>query len=454
MAFALAMRRLEPQENVTMQATQVKLPLAWVNSDGKLLMLARGLRTVAQGIIAVLLAIYLDKLGFSLAQIGLVITAGLVGAIPYAVFTSLLANRLGQRRLLVAFSLAAAIMGVALATVQSLPALMALAFLTSFAGGGGGNGGPLVALEQAGLTDSAPPPKRTDLFALFNIVSTAAMAIGSLAAGLPQVLQDSFGMGEMAAFRAIMAAYAALNLGAVACYALLSPRIEAAEAGQTFTNPFKLPSRRVIFTISGLFGLDFFAGGLILQSLVSLWFYSRFGVKLTSIALIFFAAQLMSAVPLWLASKLSDRIGLINTIAWTNAVAAFLLMAIPFVPALWMAVALWLARSFFNQMDVPARQSYTMTVVGPEERVPMSSINSLTRSVAVAGSPSVATWLWSIASGGLPFFVTGALKLVYDVALWAMFHNVKTPEEQRRAEERARRRKKAVTPAGRKEGEG
>ena len=38
------------------------------------------------------------------------------------------------------------------------------------------------------------------------------------------------------------------------------------------------------------------------------------------------------------------------------------MIAVPFVPDAWMAVALWLLRAFFVQMDAPTSQSYTMAV--------------------------------------------------------------------------------------------
>ncbi len=420
------------------QAKRFPLPLAWISLDGKLIILARAVRAFAQGSVAVILAIYLEKLGFGLVEIGAFISIGLVGTAVYAFLVGLFASGVGFRRLLVAFGLGSAVMGVALAFTNSFPLLSVMALLTSFSASGGG-GSAVQPLELASLPETAPAHRRTDVFAVYDIAATVATALGALAAGLPQAL-EGLGMTELAAMRALFLGYAAFHIAASLCYFFVSVKVETGASGQKWTNPLKLPSRRIIFTLSALFGVDSFAGGMLAQSLVSYWFFTKFGVQLGSIAFIFFASNILAAVSLWAAARLANRIGLINTMVFTHIPSSLLLILMAFVPFAWLAVGLWLARSFLGQMDVPTRQSYTMAVVRPEERVAMASTNILTRSIVVPASPSAATLLWNAASASVPFVATGVLKIGYDLALWAMFHNVKTPEEQRRAEELARRK--------------
>jgi MFS family permease len=421
------------------------LPLAWINRDGRLIILSRAVRTFAQGAVSVILAIYLDRLGFSLVQIGMFISIGLVGTAVYALLVGLFASRIGLRRLLMAFTLGSAVMGVALAFTGSFPLLAAMALVTSFSASGGGSSA-VQPLELATLPETAPQHRRTDVFAIYDIAATVATALGALAAGLPQAFQSLFGMTDLAAMRALFLGYTALHVAAAACYLFVSNKVELGRAGQRWTNPLKLPSRKIILTLSALFSVDNFAGGLLAQTLVSYWFFTEFGVKLGSVAFIFFASNLMAAASLWVAAKLANRIGLINTMVFSHIPSSILLIVMPFVPFAWLAVGLWLARSFLGQMDVPTRQSYTMAVVGPEERVAMASMNVLTRSVVAPAGPSVATMLWNATSASVPFIATGVLKIAYDLSLWAVFRNVKTPEERRRAEEQAARRVQTSPP--------
>jgi sugar phosphate permease len=88
-------------------------------------------------------------------------------------------------------------------------------------------------------------------------------------------------------------------------------------------------------------------------------------------------------------------------------------------------------RGFFGRMDVPARQSYMMAVVGPQERSAMAGLNSVSRSVSGTVSPSVATVLWSIGAASIPFISCGVMKIAYDVSLYFMFRKVRPPEEVR-----------------------
>lgn len=404
--------------------------LAWIGRDAALIVLARGMRAFGQGSIVVVLAIYMDLLGFSVIQIGLFISAGLAGGALFTLVVVVAGDTFGRRRLLVLFSLMTAVTALTMAYSESFILLLGASFLGSFAVAGGAASGAVAPLEQASIAGTVVNERRTDLYAFYGIVGTGAAALGALAAALPAVYQASFGVSEVGAYQIVFLTLALLAGLAALCYALLSPAVEVGSKDRrAWANPFRLPSRRLIFTLSGLFGVDHFAGGLIPQSLVALWFFTHFGVEIESIAFIFFASSLMAAVSLWVAAKLANRIGLINTMVWTHIPSSLLLIAIPFLPAAGLAATFWIVRGFFGQMDVPTRQSYTMAVVGPDERSAMAGINSVTRSVTGTASPSIAAVVWNIGLIGIPFMACGLLKITYDLSLYFMFRNVRPPEE-------------------------
>ena len=414
------------------------LPLSWVSRDGKVIILARSVRTFANGIIAVLFAVYLDMLGFSLTQIGLFFSFGVAGAALFAFLVSLIAEKLGRRRLLVLLTLLTAAAGVALVATNDVFVLTAFAFLGTLTGvGGGGGAHPSQPLEQASLVDTVSEDKRTDLFAVYGIASTSAAAVGALAAGLPDVFQDYFSVSEVYAFKAMFVGFVVMLLIVALLYALLSSGVEARAEARQWVNPLTLPSRRIIFTLTGLFSLDHFAGSLLLQSLVAYWFSTRFGLDLGELALVFFFSHVLAAMSLWLAARIAARIGLINTMVFTHIPANLFLIAAAFAPTAVLAVAFWQLRSFLSQMDVPTRTSYIMAIVGPEERVAMAGIHIVGRSVSGIGGPYIATALWQAVSAGAPLIGCATLKIAYDVALYFMFRNVKPPEEAERAAERA-----------------
>jgi predicted MFS family arabinose efflux permease len=190
-------------------------------------------------------------------------------------------------------------------------------------------------------------------------------------------------------------------------------------------------SRQVVFKLSGLFALDAFAGGLIVQSMIAYWFYLRFGVEAGVIGSIFFGANILAGISALLAGSLAKRIGLINTMVFTHIPSNLLLMLVPLMPSLPLAIGVLLLRFSISQMDVPTRQSYTMAVVSPDERSAASGVTAIARSVGAALSPTLTGLFLSVpALLAAPFFLAGGLKIVYDLLLYRSFRQLKPPEEQ------------------------
>jgi MFS family permease len=388
---------------------------------------ARGTRSFAQSAVAVLIAIYLGLHGFSLVQVGAFLTAGAVGAALAAVVAGVLGDAIGRRRTLVTLSGLMALAGVVLVMTESFPVLLIAAFVGNLSGFVGGGGvGPL---EQAILAVSVTPQRRTALFALSSMAGTIASSLGALASGMPTLLQRALGLGELASFRPMFVAYAVLAVLTALLYSRLSSRVELPSGAARWTNPFTLPSRGRIFTLAGLFTIDSFGTGLIVQSLASYWFFTRFGLQPGSLGALFFASSVLTALSLWVAAHLARRIGLLNTIVFTHIPASLLLIAVPCVPDAWMAMTLWLLRAFFAQMDAPTSQSYTMAVVAPAEHTAMASATTVTRSAGLAAGPSVGTALWTALGPSAPFLVGGVVKIAYDLTLWWLFRRIKPPEE-------------------------
>ena len=174
-------------------------------------------------------------------------------------------------------------------------------------------------------------------------------------------------------------------------YSRLSARVEIQLDGRRWMNPLVLRSRRRILTLSGLFAVDSFGTGLAVESLASYWFFTRFGLRPEELGAVFFASSVLTAVSLWAATRVAARIGLLNTMVFTHIPASLFLIGMVLVPEAWMAIALWLLRAFFGQMDAPTSQSYTMAVVEPTERTALASATIVCRSTGVAMGPT-ACW--------------------------------------------------------------
>jgi len=281
-------------------------------------------------------------------------------------------------------------------------------------------------LEQALLAETATDRSRTPLFVAYSLTGSLVAALGALAAGLPELLLGLFPIGLMQAVQAMFALYALLGFASYLLYRRLpqraSPRRPAAA-------PPLGPSRRFVLLLAALFSLDAFGGGFIVQSLLALWLFDRFGLSLAAAGSFFFWSNLLAAASFLAATPLSRRIGLVNTMVWTHLPSNVFLILAPFAPNLALALALLLMRSALSSMDVPTRTSYIMAVVTPDERAAAASVTSVPRSLAAAASPVAAGWLLGLSSFGWPLVAAGALKVIYDVLLLASFRHRRPPEE-------------------------
>lgn len=274
------------------------------------------------------------------------------------------------------------------------------------------------------------------MLAWYNLAGSFTIALGALGGGwLAQALRMN-GMPALDAYQIILAGYALSGGGLALLFLGLSRQVEVAPvtppvaARQRFG--LRHPeSRQVVMALSGLFALDAFAGGFIVQSLLAYWFYLRFGADAGLLGSLFFGANVLAGVSALLAVRLAARFGLINTMVFTHIPSNLLLCLVPLMPTLPLAMAVLLLRYSISQMDVPTRQSYTLAVVAPDERSAAAGITNIARSLGAALSPLLSGLL--LAHPLLlntPIFLAGGLKIVYDLLLYRRFRALKPPEEQ------------------------
>jgi MFS family permease len=268
-----------------------------------------------------------------------------------------------------------------------------------------------------------PSEQRTRAFAWYNLAGSLAAASGALAGGFLSKGLMHAGFSELASYKAVIIGYAACGFVLAGIFYFLSPEIEALKMVPAQKRVLGLhKSKNVVFKLSGLFALDAFAGGFVIQSLVAYWFHIRFGVDAGTLGSIFFGANILAGISSLLAIKIASRIGLINTMVFTHIPSNVLLCFVPLMPNLSLAVCVLLLRFSISQMDVPTRQSYTMAVVAPDERSAASGVTSIARSIGAAISPALSgLFLASPVFLSAPFFVAGGLKIVYDLLLYRSF---------------------------------
>jgi MFS family permease len=398
-------------------------------TDRRLLLINAFLRAFATGLIGVLLGLYLARRGFAASEIGLVIGAGLTGAVSSALFVTFLGDHFGRRRALVLLALLATVGGVALIFTGHVLAACAVAFLGMVNGMGRDRGAQLI-LEQAILPATTSVEQRTRAFAWYNVLQDIGHAVGGLAAALPVMLVQVFVIPDLTGYQITIGLYALLMVITALLALRLSPAVELTRDKALPRLPVSTSSRRIVWSISGLFAIDAIAGGFLGTALLSYFFFQRFGAGEAVIAMLFFAARSANAVSHFGAAWLAGRIGLINTMVFTHIPASLALIAVALVPEFWMAATLFLLRELLVEMDVPTRQSYVMAVVLPEERTWASGVTSLVRLGGWAVAPFAAGFLMQGVALATPLLIGAGMKIGYDLMLWRSFRKVRPPEER------------------------
>jgi len=391
--------------------------------DIPLLFVARALRGFGDGFATIILPAYLSAIGFAPGEVGVIASASLLGTALFTLGVGFIAPRHDLRTLLLAGAALMACTGLAFPAFQTIAAIAIVAFVGTI-NPSTGDLGVLIPLEHAMLAHAVPDQKRTHIFARYSLIGALSMAAGSLAAAAPDFLVRT-GIDTIAAFKFMFAVYALLGFG---CF-LLYRRLPHARMGAARPSAPLGPSRGVVYKLAALFSLDSFAGGLVVQSLLALWLFRRFNLSIAAAGSFFFVAGLLGAASQLASSWIADRFGRINTMVFTHIPASVFMMLAALMPTLQLTLLFLLLRFALSSMDVPARQSFVMAVVPPEERAAAASVTNVPRSLATALAPLPAGALLDYSLFGWPLVCAGVLKITYDVLLLAQFRAVKPEDE-------------------------
>ena len=279
--------------------------------------------------------------------------------------------------------------------------------------------GPFTTLELSMLSGRLRADSLAAGFGWYNAIAAAAGSLGALAAALPEVTRRVWdGAPSDRAWFLLLVPIAATG---IVIARRLSPLVEVTTKGR---KPAPLgPSRPAVTRLAGLFALDAFAGGFVVQTFIAFWLIDRFHATTASVGGLLAAIGVIQTLSFLAAPLIASRWGLLNTMVFTHLPSNLLLAAVAFAPNLPVAAGFLLARSALSQMDVPTRQAYVMTLVEPEERTAAIAYTNTARYIVRPIGPLLAGAAITIAAGA-PFIIAGALKSLYDLTLWRWFRTI------------------------------
>src|SRR5438094_315035 len=231
---------------------------------------------------------YLLALGLGQLEVGFISTARLFGSALATLAVGRWGHRFSIRRLLLGTSLLMAATGLAFAGLSSLWPLLIVAFVGTL-NPSSGDVSVFLPLDHTLLAAAAPADARTSVFARYSFAGSLCGAIGALAAAAPEWLAARGALSMLEALRAMFVLYGAVGVAVWAVFLRLpDARVEETKPAAPLG-----PSRGMVWRLAGLFSVDSFAGGLVVNSLLALWLFERFGMSLTAAGGFFFLARLL-----------------------------------------------------------------------------------------------------------------------------------------------------------------
>jgi hypothetical protein len=354
-----------------------------------------------------------------------VATATLLGSALATIAVGVWGHRFRSQRLLAGAALLMTATGVAFAGFSTFWPLLVVAFVGTL-NPSSGDVSVFLPLEHARLASAASGHARTALFARYSVLGALCAAVGALAAALPEAMALHTGVRALVSLRAMFVLYGAIGL--LVCWLYRGSGVDSSAPMSQRPAPLGA-SRRIVLRLAALFSVDAFAGGLVVNALMALWLFQRFGLSLAQAGAFFFWTGLLSAASQFAAPRVAGRIGLLNTMVFTHIPSSICLVLAALSSSLPWALGLLLVRSALSQMDVPTRSAFVMAVVTPPERAAAASLTAVPRSLAAAVSPALAGAVFAGGWIAAPLIACGAMKIAYDLVLWWAFRRVHPADE-------------------------
>ncbi|KAK3675920.1 hypothetical protein LTR78_004112 [Recurvomyces mirabilis] len=442
--------------------------------DIYIILLSRFLRMFAYGGAALVLGIFLYTAGNNGVQIGTFMTMTLLGDAVISYTLTMMADKIGRRRVLRIGSMLMVFAGTVFAFSKNYYMLLVAAIFGVITPGAH-EVGPFRAVEESTLAQLTPLDARTDVYAWFAVTSTLGMSLGLCISGwITYALRTYAGWDWKRGYPVIFGLYAIIGaIKIILTFALSenceqnydrqtemdvedqqasAPLMTEHNRRQSYTKPVAATirrmsatvstkmspeSRKILIKLSILFAVNSFASGMLPVTLMSWyanwryrWFLThRIGYTMAAVWLAASVANLFSA-------SVARRLGLIRAMVFTHLPNAIFLAFIPLAPNWWLMALLLLASSAFGSMDQAPRSAFVAAVFLPSERTAVMGTLNLVRTVASAGGPMLTGYFHEKKMWGAVFVISAVLKIAYDGGLLAMFLNTKLPESQRRTSHR------------------
>ncbi|KAI1211243.1 MFS general substrate transporter [Annulohypoxylon truncatum] len=404
-------------------------------------------------------------------------TFTLLGDVILGTLLTLVADRLGRRRIMIGGSLMMILSGVIFALFENFWILL-LAAVIGVISVTGGDFGPFRSIEESMISQLTTPATRADVLSWHVTIALFGSSLGSELSGrILHFLQNKDGWSDVDAYHTLFWVYAIMGVVNLGLVLLLSDACELSQAKKTYTqvpqedtvrntndgteSPAEPPpedsatdrnpqnwiirslkwfsnqlaqisptTRSVMYKLWFLLAVDSLADGMVPYSLTNYYMNEKFHPRKSTLGDVTSFSYFLGAISASFAGPLARKIGLINTMVFTHTPSSTAVLLFPFPPYLWMTAGLLLVRAGLNNMDQAPRAAFIAAVVKPEERTAVMGITATVRTLAATTGPTVTGLLAASERFWIAFVAAGCFRLSYDFGLYAMFVNMKINQHE------------------------
>jgi MFS family permease len=435
--------------------------------------------------LTILIALFFASLDFSDYQIGLFMTLTLAGDVVLGTVLTLIADKVGRRKILLGGSCLMILSGTVFAVFENFWLLL-FAAVIGVISATGGDFGPFRSVEESIMSPLTTSSTRADVLSWYVTLSSLGSALGSETSGrLVHYLQSREGWEIKDAYHAMFSMYTImgiLNFLLVLCLSnnceLQHERLpsqasqveeteamlasdseddtlegveEEAELHAT-SKPYKTekpsklkaaltffssrladisaPTRSTMYKLWFLLALDSVADGMVPYSLTNYYMDEKFHLPKSRLGDITSVSYLLASFSTIFAAPLARRLGLINTMVFTHVPSSTAVLLFPFPNSVILTVGLFFLRAGLNNMDQAPRAAFIAAVVRPEERTAVMGITAMVRTLASTAGPSITGILAGNNRFWIAFVAAGAFRLSYDFGLYAMFISMRLHQHE------------------------
>ena len=428
--------------------------------DAWLVILSRSCRMFAYGSTSLVLALFFAELHVSDEHIGLFMTLTLAGDVVLSLLLTLVADKVGRRRTLFGGSVLMILSGATFAVCENYWVLL-LAAVVGVISASGGDFGPFRAIEESTVSELTSPNTRADVLVWYVTMSSLGSSVGIACSGWAiEWLHRTRSWTLLDAYHATFWLYVVMGTVNLLASMLLSAKCELkkrdaavpadpivesepfladsssddgneARYGQTphsgrtaWVSQISIPTLKIMLALWFLLMVDSLADGMVSMSLTTYYLDLKFHLSKSSLGDMISIGYFLASLSTIFAGPLSRRIGLVNTMVFTHIPSSAAVLIFPFPQSVGLTFALLLLRLGLNNMDQAPRAALIAAVVKAEERTAVMGITGMLRTLASTVGPTVTGILSGSDKFWIAFVVAGALRLAYDLGLFAMFINI------------------------------